>query len=309
MALKLLTFVNLDSGESAIFAQQLEVVQAKAYDVQYPTLKARTFFPLSTEGGSGAETISYYVYDMVGMAKIISDYASDLPSVNVTAKKYTGHIKSGGTSYTYSLQEVRAAKQANAPLDQKRANAAKKALAQLEDDIAINGDAAHNLVGVLTHPNVSEYTVPAGASTETTWADKTADEILADLNGFVSTIIENTKADEAPNTLLLPHAQRQLIATKRLPDNTETVLSFFLRTNEYIKAVETWEKLKGAGDGGADVALCYDRSPETAELRTPQDFEQLPPQEKGLAYLVPCHQRIGGVAVYKPLAMCKAEGS
>jgi hypothetical protein len=37
-------------------------------------------------------------------------------------------------------------------------------------------------------------------------------------------------------------------------------------------------------------------------LVIPQDFEQMPPQPKNLAFSVPTHGRIGGVTFHYPLA-------
>jgi len=37
-------------------------------------------------------------------------------------------------------------------------------------------------------------------------------------------------------------------------------------------------------------------------------FEQLPVQERGLEYVVPCHSRIGGVIIYYPLSQVFKRG-
>jgi hypothetical protein len=37
-------------------------------------------------------------------------------------------------------------------------------------------------------------------------------------------------------------------------------------------------------------------------------FEQLPVQEQGLEFQVPCHSRVGGTIVYYPLSMAIMEG-
>ena len=44
--------------------------------------------------------------------------------------------------------------------------------------------------------------------------------------------------------------------------------------------------------------LTYQRDPEILELIIPQDFEQFPPQARNLAFVVPCHARIGGVVTH-----------
>ena len=70
---------RLDANESIFFARELEYVKSKAYDVKYPANNALALFPVSTEADAGADYISYESYDMIGMAKIIANYADDLP--------------------------------------------------------------------------------------------------------------------------------------------------------------------------------------------------------------------------------------
>ena len=90
---------RLDADESVFFARELEHVKAQSYDVQYPELTATKNIPVSSEAGPGAETITYQQYDSVGFAKIISNYATDLPRVDLKGKEFTAKVKSIGASY------------------------------------------------------------------------------------------------------------------------------------------------------------------------------------------------------------------
>ena len=113
----------------------------------------------------------------------------------------------------------------------------------------------------------------------------------------------------SPDTLLLPLEHFHLAATTKLATPSDkTALMYFLETSPYVKSVEWLEELNGAGSGSTDVIMAYKRDPRKLTLEVPQDFEQLPPQERGLEFVVPCHQRCGGVIVYKPLSIAKGEG-
>jgi len=96
---------------------------------------------VNNEAGPGAEAITYYQFDKVGMAKIVSDYASDLPRADVFGTKYTSPVESLGISFGYSMQEIRAAAMANRPLATMKANAAREAHERLVDQIGSLGDA------------------------------------------------------------------------------------------------------------------------------------------------------------------------
>jgi len=302
--------LHLDANESVFFLRELDFVKSKSYDVQYPELKARTLIPVSFEAGAGAETITYEQYDQVGMAKIVSSYADDLPRADIKGKEFTARVRSLADSYGYNIQEVRAAKMAGKPLEQRKSNAAKRAMMQKEDSIAALGDADHGLIGFVNHPNISSTTLPNdGTGASTLWANKTPAQIIRDLNKVANFIVENTKEVELPNTLLLPVEKYNYIASTPIGDNADkTILKFFLDNSPYIKEVIPWNKLKAAGAGGLDRMIAYDKNPEKLTLEIPQDFEQLDVEQRGLEFLVPCHSRCGGVIIYYPLSVAYADG-
>lgn len=304
-------FTHLDSDDTIFFTRQLEFLKAKSYDIKYAELKARALLPVSYEAGPGAETIRYEQFQQSGIAKVIANYADDLPRADIKGKEFIASVKSLGSSYGYSMQEIRAARYAGKPLEQRRANAAKRAIAQAENTIAWFGNTDYNLQGFLTNPNVGLYTLPTDGtgSPNTALLGKTPDQILRDLNGMVNQVFSVTKGVERPDTLLLPLTQFAYISsTARSANSDTTILEYFLQNNPFIKQVEWLNELTGAGAGGKDVAVAYVRDPDHLTLEIPQDFEQLNVQEKGLEYVVPCHQRIGGVIMYYPLAVIQAVG-
>jgi hypothetical protein len=302
-------FINMDANESIFFERELLKVKAKSYDIKYPALKARTLIPVSFEAGSAAESIKYEQYSQVGIAKIIANYGKDLPRADIVGKEFTANIKSLGASYGYSLQEIRAAQFAGKPLQQRKANAAKRAIAVLENSIAWEGDATANLGGFISNENVSEVIIPAdGTGSSKTLASKTADKILRDLASLFTQVHTVTKGIEVADTLLLPLSQYNYIYNTRIEDTNLTVAKFFLENNPHCKAIEWLDELDGAGVGGVDRMYAYKRHPDNLTLEIPSDFEQLPVQEDGLEYEVPCHERIGGVIIYYPLSIAFADG-
>ena len=302
-------FTNLDSAESIFFERELEFKKAQTYDVVRAPLKAFELIPVSTEAGPGAEVISYEQYDMTGIAKIVANYADDLPRADVKGKEFFAQVRSVGNSYGYSLQEIRAAQMAGKSLEQRKSNAAARSQREKWNDIAFNGDAEYNLQGWLSNTNVPNAAVDAGASTDTEWSTKTPAEILKDLNDKVNAIVDLTNGAEQPNTVVLPIAQYTLISTTRADSGTDTtILEYFIQNSPFITSVEWANELKGAFTGGADGFIVYDRNPDKMTLEMPQMFEQLPVQERGLEYLVPCHSRIGGVIIYYPLSQSFAYG-
>lgn len=307
MKVKNQQFVKLDADESIFFSKELEAVKAKSYDILYPEYKATQVLPVSSEVDPGAETIKYEQYDEVGQATMLASYSQDIQRADVKGKEFRVPVKGMASSYGYSIQEIRAAKMAGKPLEQKKANAARRAIEILQNTVAFFGDSSLGLAGFLNHANMSEYTVPDGVSTDPEWNTKTADEILLDLNAIANKVVENSKGVHAPDTLLLPLTRYGLIATKRIPDTNITVMKFFLETNPHIKNVDWLNELETAGAGNSKRMIAYKKDPDMLSLEIPQPFEQFPPQELGLEFVVNCHQRTGGVIMPYPMSAAFAD--
>jgi hypothetical protein len=302
--------LRADANEGIFFAQELESVKARTYDKVYADLTAQQVIPVDSTAGAGAETIAYYQYDRVGFAKIISNYSTDLPRVDLRGKKFFADVKSIGVSYGFSVQDIRASRMAGKPLEQRKADAARRANDETVNRIAYFGDEEHGIVGLIDHPNISTYTLPAdGTGSSTKFSDKTPDQVIRDLNGMVAKILELTQNKEIPNTLLVGHTTHAyLFSTPRSSTSDTTILDFFMAKNPYVKNIQIVPEFVGAGTGGKDICMIYNKSPEKLTLELPQLFEQFPVQTKGLEYEVPCHSRCAGVLVYYPLSIMKAEG-
>lgn len=304
-------YYNLDAGETVFFERELEYVKSQTYDVVRAPLKAFDLIPVSTEAGAGAESITYEQYDMTGLAKIIANYADDLPRADVKGQEFTARVRSVGNSYGYNLQEIRGAQLAGKSLQTRKANAATRSQRERWNQIAFYGDDTHNLQGWLTNPNIPSGSVPNGGGGSPEFSTKTPDEILADLNDVANSIVSTTNGAEQPDTLVLPIDQYTLISSTRMTgDASTTILQFFLQNNAFINAVEWANELSatelsnnGVTDFSGDIMIAYRRDPDALTLEMPQMFEQLPVQERGLEFVVPCHSRIAGVLVYYPLSM------
>jgi len=301
--------MRLDANESAYFKRQLEYVKSRTYDTQYQELKATQLLPVSTEVPMGANEITWRSFTGIGQAKIIADYAKDFPRVDVYGTENTVKLKDIGDAYGYSIKEIRQSQYAGARLDQRRANMARRAIDEKIDGIAWNGESDYNIQGFIDYPGVNEYSVPNGTAGTATWSTKTPDEIVADLSGIVSTIIEATNGKEMPDTILLPIAQYLLIANTRMTDgNDKTILRYFMDNNPFITRIEWISELDGAGASSADRFMCYKNSPDKLTLEIPNPFEQFPPQQQGLEYEIPCLATTAGIIVYYPLSIAFGDG-
>lgn len=282
-------------------ARELETILARAFEVEYADIKYSTVIPVSSEVGTGAESFTYRVFDKQGSMKVIGDKAQDLPRADVLRKEVTHPVRSLGAAFAYTVQETRAA--AMVPgmnLEQRRANAVRRAYEEKVQEIAYFGDAPSGMKGFFNNNQVDKLVPDHWFDT----ADITTDEMLQLLNEPATRIVQNSNMKEMPNTMLVPYnAYRIISTTPRSSTSDTTVMEFFLRTNPMITAIEPINELEASKSGGAlskDRVICYDRSPDKLQLHIPQPLEFLPPLRQSLEFSVAAHARIGGLALYYP---------
>jgi hypothetical protein len=185
-------------------------------------------------------------------------------------------------------------------LEQRRANAVRRAYEEKVQEIAYFGDSPSGMKGFFNNNQVDKL-VPDK------WFDTsgvTTDEMLALLNEPATRIVQNSNMKEMPNTMLVPYnVYRVISTTPRSTTSDTTVMEFFLRTNPMITAIEPINELEAGKSGGAlskDRIICYDRSPDKLQLHLPQPLEFFPPVRNELEFTVAAHARVGGLALYYP---------
>jgi hypothetical protein len=300
------------------FDRELEHVKSRTYDIKYPAHKAKQYIPVSTEAGSGAESITYQQFDSVGMFKIISSYADDLPRSDVKGKEFTSPVRSIAGSYGYSIQAIRAAMMAGRPLETRKAEATRKSYEDKVNDIAWNARPSlakySGLTGFIYNPNITKYEVDDGATSAVKpWSGKDPEEIIFDMNKAIDTPIKLTLGTATANTLLMPLDQYTLISSTRNSDASDlTILEYFKRNRPGV-TVDWVNDLADVvnprtGSGTTDILIAYRRNPEVLTLELPQPYEQFPAQERNLEFVIPAHGRIGGVIIYYPLEIAIVDG-
>lgn len=306
--------MRFDSVEDAsvFFARELDYIKAKSYDKKYPEFTALNNFPITHEVPEGAETVTYYSYEKTGMAKIISNYATDLPRADVKGHPTTAYIKSVGDSYGYSVQEMRASRMAGKSLDTRKADAARYAIDRTVNEIAFAGNKENGLMGMLSiGNNIPLYTLST-VDGKTDFKSKTAEQILADLNGMVGYQSKLTKNVEKSDVLALPASVYIDISTRQIPNTGYTVKKFLLENAPYLKNVisapELEEDSVETNPYGKGVALMYTNSADKFSLEIPLSYYQYPLQSRNLEVIVPCEERVAGIIMYYPLSAMLAIG-
>jgi hypothetical protein len=299
----------MDAEDGIFFARQLEHIYAKTADKKYADIKFREVFPISHEIPEGATSATVRSYDRTGTAKVISDYATDLPRSDIKGKEYPVFVKQVGSSYGYNTKEIRSAKLTGMPLEARRAAAAEEAHERKMNEIAFFGDADNGLLGLMTVGGIPYATVAAKAAGGTSFANGTSDEILFDMNHAVHTMRSTTLMKESPTRLLLPVMQYGIISTRRVSSQSDTtVLEYFLKTNGFINEVMPLNELDGAGVGGTDVMIIYNPDPDNLSYEIAMEPKHNAPELRGLEWQIACESETAGLLVRYPLSIAIWDG-
>lgn len=300
---------RFDANESIFFARQLEFVKSQTYDIKRVALSALMLMPISTAIPEGATTHTYRQYDSVGMAKVISNYANDLPRADVTGKEFTNPIRSIGNAYGYNVQEIRSAMFAGVNLNGRKAMAATRAHQEKINQLAFAGDLDNGLPGLLGNPNVPEVVILAdGTGSSKAWATKTPLQIVRDVNSLINKVITQAKGVHKATELWLPIEQYALIATIQNSASSDTTILEFLQKNHPGVTFKQVVEMDVAGVAGADRMYAMENTMENWQLEIPMMMRQYSPQQKGLEFEVPVESRFAGVIIEYPLAFAFADG-
>jgi hypothetical protein len=297
---------NDDVG--VFLARELETILSRVMEVEYADIKYASLLPISTEVGPAANSFTYRVFDKIGSMKVIADRANDLPRSDIMRREVTHPVRSLGGSFGYTIHETRAASMVpGMNLEQRRANAVRRAYEEKVQEIAYFGEAPSGMKGFFNNDQVDKL-VPDK------WFDTvgvTTDEMLQLLNEPATRIVQGSNMKESPNTMLVPYNVYRIISTTpRSTTSDTTVMEFFLRTNPMITSIEPINELEAGKSSGylpKDRIIVYDRSPDKLQLHIPQPLEFLPPLRDHLEFTVAAHSRIGGMALYYPKSVLVME--
>ena len=311
----------LDSAGSIFFLRELEYIKREVFDVLYEDLPARDLFPVSNEIGPGRTHFTYRVYDKVGQAKLVANYAKDFPRVDVFGKEVTQAIKTIGDSYGYSYKEIQASQVAGGiPLDQRRAETAFRAIEESVNDFSIYGTSdAAALPGWYNNPYIPRAAASTKLAGGTSWAVATPDEILGDVFGMFTAVNSVTLKIEKADTLVLPVNQYNYVSqTPRSALSDTTILAYIVENCPYLAGLNSVMSvneatgavpfLNAAVPGGIvgnttdDVAWVYTKNPKKLQLQIPVEFMQGNVQQEALDFRIACWLDYCGLIVYYPQA-------
>lgn len=207
-----------------------------------------------------AQAVGYGITGGSGNSPVQAGGSNGLPIVQANLEKGLYKAHTFAAALRVMWVDMQKANYTGRSLDQLLQNGMRMAYDKHMDQNVYTGMEEYGSTGLVNNPDVTETSVTGG-----TWASKTKEQILADINSALTAVWAAAEYDEdaMPNHILLPYEQYTYVMNTMVTDlATETILDYVLKNNVaakngkslYIGATR-W--CKGAGTGGADRMVVY----------------------------------------------------
>ncbi|SEP57581.1 hypothetical protein SAMN03159444_00099 [Pseudomonas sp. NFACC02] len=306
----------------------LTYIEQEVLRQPYPEIRYPSLLNVDTSAPDYIESIGFKVLDYKGEPAPIGDLSHDFPLAEIASKIGGVDVVQAGLGYTYTQIEVgKAMEMANAQGFGGAINyLAEKPIAtrtlteQWLDRVAMVGDARWSSLatgGLIKYPGVpvlATGTLLGGANKTIAQIlaqapDTAASEMLTLLNKLILQVYSvQTNSIFRPTTILLPLTQYGLLETFRIPNTSETLISYLERVLRITFAPVL--QLAGAGVGGTDRMMAYTQNPQFAKFHLPLPFTlNAPiPSHGGLRFEAAGLVRTAGTELRVPMSHAYVDG-
>lgn len=298
--------------------RQASLIEPTVYAMRYQEIQYPSLIPVDTSAPEWIQSVTYFSMDGVGKAEWFHGNAQDINKVELTREKFETSVSMAAIGYGYTLEELGTAQLLGMNLTSDKASLARRIAEEKIDQIAFVGDAGKGYTGLVNASSPTATTAPAdGTGSATTFASKTPDQILRDINGQLIGMFTGTLGAEIANTLLLPYSVLLDLSTRRIDAvNQTTILEWIERNNVYTRTTGQPLTIRGmfgyldtAGASSSKRMVAYNRSPEVLKMHLPMTFRFLPAWQTGpMKFDVPGIFRAGGVDIRRPKAVRYLDG-
>lgn len=322
------TFDATAQAQLGFLIGQLTYVEQEVLRQPYPEIKYPTILAVDTSAPDYVESIAFKVLDYKGEPAPIGDTSHDFPLAEIASKVGGVDVVQAGLGYAYSQIEVGKA------MEMEKAQGfggainylAEKPIAtrdlteQWLDRVAFVGDPRWPSLangGLLKYPGVPVVATGTllGGPNKTIAAilaaggETAANEILQLLNNAILRVYATqTNSIFRPTHILLPLTEYGLLTTFRIPNTSETLVSYLERVLK-IK-IEPLLQAATAGAGGGNRMMIYTKNAQFAKFHLPMPFTlNTPiPSHGGLKFEAAGVVRTAGTELRVPMSHLYVDG-
>lgn len=279
---------------------------------------------INTGGGwvdyTSAMSVGYGIAGGSGDGPVQAGGSNGLPIVTADVEKgvYKAHVFA--VALRVMFVDMQRANFIGRSLDKLLNDGVRMAYDKHMDQNVYMGLARYGTTGLINNPDATETTVASnGAATPSTkWADKSKEQILADINKALTEAWAAAEYDESamPNHILLPYEQYTYILNTMVTDlASETILDYVMKNNIAAKNggslfIGPTRWCKGAGTGGSDRMVVYvnhERFVNVDEL-VPLNRAMTQPNATNFCYDTAYAANLSEVQVYYPQTLRYYDG-
>lgn len=265
-----------------------------------------------------AMSVAYGITGGAGASPVTAGGANGIPVVQASVDKgvYKAHVFAAALRVMF--QDMQRSNYIGRSLDNLLQDGVRMAYDKHMDENTYVGIEEYGTTGLVNNPDVTETTAANGAATTSTWATKTPQEILKDVNDALTAVWAANEYDETavPNHILIPYEQYNYILTTMVTDlATETIYDFLMKNNVAAKnggslfiGATRW--CKGAGTGEKDRMVVYvnhERFVKEDEL-VPMSRIMSAPNVANVCYDTAYMANISEVQLFYPTSMLYVDG-
>ncbi len=312
----------LDSQEALAFLiRQASHIETEVYKIKYPEIQYSQLVPIDTSANEWAKSVTYFSMDRTGQADWFSHLSTDMRLADVNRTKFEQGIEMAGIGYRYTLEELGFAQLIpGTNLTSERADAARFAYESFCDDVAMTGSESKGWDGLINsslpdRSDVAASGTGSGDPAKRLWSNKTADQIIADINVALTGIFVGSNTVEMANTILVPPSALTYLSTVRIDSTTENALSYLQKYNIYTMqtglplTIRAVLGLEFAGTAGVGRMVVYRKDPRVLKMHIPMPHRFLSVWQTGpMVFDIPGIFRLGPVEIRLPGAIRYYDG-
>lgn len=248
---------NADDGFA--LARQLEFVRSRVLGTVYPGFNMLRLIPADTSVPVGARTHTIRRYSEKGTVQIYRG-GNAIPRINLRQTEEIFPVRHFVTSFDIDLFEQMSNDFANLGIVEKAMRAANQLMQDKRNKLIVAGDEASGLKGVLNYPYLRK-----AVSSVAYDGSEAADDVIADMNRWVSFPSNANYAMFAPNRLVTsPRVRAYLMSNPRSTTTDTTIGGFWLSNNGFVSSIDQAHEMQApdAAPSSSYDAMFYYRDDE-----------------------------------------------
>ena len=240
--------------------------------------------------------------------------ANAITGISLDLGKTTSPLPLWAMQLGWTIPELESAQKLGRPIDQQKFSAMQLKYQMDIDEQVYVGDTALNLFGLVNSPLVTATNVVNGAGASPLWANKTPQEILADVNTLLNNVWTASAFALVPSKLLIdPVNYSKLVSTLISSAGNISILQF-LKDNSLSNSIngrpldiQPLKWLSGRGVGGTNRMVAYTQAED--RVRFPLvPLQRTPLEYRDLRQLTTYFGRLGAVEFVYPETVGYADG-